>query len=364
VGIRFRCHHCEHELNLKNFQAGRRARCPACSGRFRVPTTSCDFSTPLEDDEQELASTALRADQPGADRAEAAPSFDLKQPTGDLERFKRPAAEPAASEAVASLPATTKKPGSKKRTVGNATNLEAPLQKPAPRNAAAQADAAQAAAAPTAAVPAQSSAGAPTSGEPQAGSAARSSGMPRAIAEAPQAVWYVRPPSGGQFGPADSATFYHWMQENRVAREAYVWRDGWPQWMIAGEAFEEYYGPRWLVPDTPTASAEPTEPDAAIVDASVISTGAPGLSGANIASVSGDAGLGLSLPASEADRASSLAAPLATALATDSLAPVAAPLRPLGRRKRRRTNYTVGISILAIVAIALVVILIAVLMSQ
>lgn len=47
------------------------------------------------------------------------------------------------------------------------------------------------------------------------------------------ATWYVRPSSGGQFGPADGPTLSQWISEGRVADSAMLWRDGWPEWRIA-----------------------------------------------------------------------------------------------------------------------------------
>jgi phage FluMu protein Com len=57
------------------------------------------------------------------------------------------------------------------------------------------------------------------------------------IDEAPNAVWYVRPPTGGQFGPADASIMRRWLGEGRVSAEALVWREGWPDWKPAGPLF-------------------------------------------------------------------------------------------------------------------------------
>jgi hypothetical protein len=49
----------------------------------------------------------------------------------------------------------------------------------------------------------------------------------------PQAgAWFVRPTSGGQFGPASDEVFGDWIREGRVTANAHVWRDGWPQWKL------------------------------------------------------------------------------------------------------------------------------------
>ncbi len=54
-----------------------------------------------------------------------------------------------------------------------------------------------------------------------------------------QSNWYVRPPSGGQYGPATTELLKQWIEEGRVAATALLWRDGWPQWRDASEALPE-----------------------------------------------------------------------------------------------------------------------------
>ncbi len=48
MGIRFRCHQCGYELHVKDFQGGKRSRCPECETKFRIPTASAELSIPLE----------------------------------------------------------------------------------------------------------------------------------------------------------------------------------------------------------------------------------------------------------------------------------------------------------------------------
>jgi hypothetical protein len=57
------------------------------------------------------------------------------------------------------------------------------------------------------------------------------------IAEGPQLVWYVRPPSGGQFGPAKGEIMRTWLTEGRVTGDSLVWREGWTDWQTAGTVF-------------------------------------------------------------------------------------------------------------------------------
>jgi len=59
------------------------------------------------------------------------------------------------------------------------------------------------------------------------------------IAEAPEAVWYIRPPAGGQFGPARGDVLRQWIAEGRVSADSMVWREGWPDWKTAGPIFPD-----------------------------------------------------------------------------------------------------------------------------
>ena len=68
-----------------------------------------------------------------------------------------------------------------------------------------------------------------------------------------EATWYVRPPSGGQYGPATASLLRQWISEGRVASTALLWREGWPQWRSAGEALPEYAG---RLPDGPMPVGE------------------------------------------------------------------------------------------------------------
>jgi len=62
------------------------------------------------------------------------------------------------------------------------------------------------------------------------------------IAEAPSAVWYVRPATGGQFGPASGEIMRNWVRDGRVGASSLVWRAGWEEWRSAAEVFPELRG--------------------------------------------------------------------------------------------------------------------------
>ncbi len=68
-------------------------------------------------------------------------------------------------------------------------------------------------------------------------------GAPRdPIDEAPHAVWYVRPPTGGQYGPASGEIMRKWVGEGRVSGDSLIWREGWADWKTAASQFPEIGG--------------------------------------------------------------------------------------------------------------------------
>ena len=81
------------------------------------------------------------------------------------------------------------------------------------------------------------------------------------LAEAPDAKWYVSPPGGGQFGPANADMMRTWIAEGRVTADSLVWREGWDDWAEASTVFPQLASPE-------TASYLPSpEPTDAVPDA-------------------------------------------------------------------------------------------------
>ena len=79
------------------------------------------------------------------------------------------------------------------------------------------------------------------------------------LGEDPGAVWYVRPPSGGQFGPADAEVMRTWLKEGRVTPDSLVWREGWQDWAEAVTVFPKLARVRWS-PNDNDSTAKPTPP--------------------------------------------------------------------------------------------------------
>ncbi|HTM54704.1 MAG TPA: DUF4339 domain-containing protein [Pirellulales bacterium] len=75
------------------------------------------------------------------------------------------------------------------------------------------------------------------------------------IAEDPTAVWYVRPPTGGQFGPASAEIMRAWLGEGRVGASSLVWRAGWPEWRAAASVFPELQAAVTSAPEPRTTPA-------------------------------------------------------------------------------------------------------------
>ncbi|MFM8402200.1 MAG: GYF domain-containing protein, partial [Pirellula sp.] len=54
--------------------------------------------------------------------------------------------------------------------------------------------------------------------------------MPASLLPLLDARWFVRPPSGGQYGPATTQMLLDWIAEKRVTADSLLWRDGLDTW--------------------------------------------------------------------------------------------------------------------------------------
>lgn len=228
MGIRFFCEHCNRKLNVKDFLGGKRGICPHCGGGIDIPTESKinRDGTPV------TASEASEANQADAEKEPVA------EKTADATRSVAIQTETPADEAP-TVPAPTK------------------AADPAPKGVSPAAD--PMAANPMTPAPEPAPVNQPTSD---------------AIAEAPDAVWYVRPPSGGQYGPAAGDTMRKWLDQGRVGFDSLVWREGWPDWKQAGEVFPQIT-PSGVSPSSqsaPAMTADQREPTFAVDSATTIPT--------------------------------------------------------------------------------------------
>lgn len=306
MGIRFRCHQCGHELHVKDFQGGKRSRCPECETKFRIPNESAELSIPLESADDNLSSSVANDS-----KVQAASVGRAGQNAG--QQVSQQVA-PRISEALSSKSVGNKVSSKSPQAVGTgaasivdnaSTNplTDDHQQELTDEHASADGHAAVQPAEPTS----------PPLVPPTI------SAQPQAILEAPGATWYVRPPAGGQYGPAPANVFCGWLTENRVTRDSLVWRDGWPQWLVAGDVFQDYFGP-------------------AVPQGSVLPATTPQVNAA---------------PETEQPAAPEFVAPLS--LSDRALA---------ARKRQRKKNYMIMIGVLATISIGLVVALVLVLMQN
>jgi len=184
MGIRFHCPYCQKKLNVKAFLAGKRGICPYCDSGLDIPLESEPRNgkgkLPTESVEVETVPREGEAALAG------------------------PAAQASAEAGITTSPtaaATSSGSGYQPSTESPRISAEA--------------------------TPAEASK--PPSGPESNG--------PDAIDENPEAVWYVRPPSGGQFGPAKGDVMRKWLDEGRVSPDSLVWREGWADWQEAEPTF-------------------------------------------------------------------------------------------------------------------------------
>ena len=229
MGIRFHCPN-GHKLNVKSFQAGRKGICPYCGTPVQIPTESTRKSAKEDQYPQEMAPVQIIGAEPGEPlppQPAGQPPFDVTptlQPQPSMlaaQPLEIPTAQPAGQTGATSAPSPS--PVMPAGTIPTGT-------------------------VPTAQVPtAQVPTAAPVE---QAPSAPTTPIGPDPLDEAPNAVWYVRPPGGGQFGPAPGDVMRTWIAEGRVAPEAIVWREGWRDWQEASAMFPQ------LAPDPTVTSLE------------------------------------------------------------------------------------------------------------
>jgi hypothetical protein len=147
--------------------------------------------------------------------------------------------------------------------------------------------------------------------------------------EAPGAVWYVRPATGGQFGPASAAIMRSWIKEGRVGASSLIWRAGWEDWQQAANIF----------PQLATPASTPAKPP-----------GMPPVPNVTPATPVGQ------LPMGQAVQTIA-PAPTASGSEADGLSTVALSR---GMRKKRRNNdlRLISSAILLVISIILVAVLI------
>jgi hypothetical protein len=194
MGIRFYCPN-GHKLNVKEFQRGLKGICPTCGAAVHIPLKSTRRSSRAEKSRvpgMMPTSPAVEVDPAAVASLPAAvpPSPESIEPGGDV------AEEPSELFSVFTTPTAS----------CAATAALSPLPSPA-----------------------------------------AAAGPRDALAEASGAAWFVRPPSGGQFGPATADVLRSWLAEGRLTADTLVWREGWQDWRAASELFPQL-SPKLTIP--------------------------------------------------------------------------------------------------------------------
>ena len=217
MGIRFPCHVCNKRLNVKAFLAGKRGICPHCGTKVDIPWQSVDASDADDPDESYVPTSV----SPGTHSAGSGNGQSTTRPKagGDMAEGLAPTVPVGGRAGQASgspgmIPVSGSPAGS-----GTSQSTE----------------------------PVETSS--PPSPEPPP-----VSGPADPIDEAPNAVWYVRPPTGGQFGPASGEIMRRWITEGRVSADSLVWREGWADWKAANTLFSDLAGGTTTASPSPPAS--------------------------------------------------------------------------------------------------------------
>lgn len=165
---------------------------------------------------------------------------------------------------------------------------------------------------------------------------------------AERAAWYLRIEDGQQFGPVDEATFQTWVSEGRVTETSHVWRDGWPEWQTAPQAFPAQFAPPEA---SPPVAPPPVTPPAVPPPAAIASAPSPTPAAASTAQSVTPAVTEQSISGSGA-----ASEPVA------GLSPI--QRARIDRRLKKKRNYQLMLVGLCVVAVILVVALILVVIMQ
>ena len=176
MGIRFFCPN-GHKLHVKEFQAGHRGVCPYCGVDVDIPLTSTRESSKGKDSSKGK-STPKHEEAEGINLNAIAPN--------------------AAPDAVNAASFTSAR---QDREIELSAPREQPVVAPEPTY--------------------------------------QTKPKTDPFAEAPTALWYVRPSTGGQYGPATAEIMKSWLDEGRINESSYVWREGWEDWKNAADVFDQ-----------------------------------------------------------------------------------------------------------------------------
>ncbi|MFN6400284.1 MAG: DUF4339 domain-containing protein [Planctomycetota bacterium] len=192
---------CNQPLHVKDFQAGKRGKCPKCQGSFRVPAKDSDFSLAVE--ESAAIPVIGKSTVQSKLKSKASSVLDAKMPEKKplAKSVSPPRPDPrSVSTESASVQSTSQ---IKPKDTLTQKPAEKPTEKPL------EADALT---------------------------------MPASLLPLLDVRWFVRPPSGGQYGPATTQMLLDWIGQKRVTADSLLWREGLTTWVSARELVPEPFG--------------------------------------------------------------------------------------------------------------------------
>ena len=228
MGIRFYCPNgCK--VHVKAFQAGRRGICPHCGVGVDIPlqSTRSPSKKMLRSKGRQRGSSPQ--EQNGSTeqgrQGESAPAHGEEMALAAHPEEIALAHDPTRGPRSLSNP-----PPVPEATSANISNLERPLDPP-----------------PSVPNAAESRSADPGGLAPQSGPSRPRKSDP--LEDPADVIWYVRPPTGGQYGPAGRDVMRTWLAEGRITPDSQVWREGWRDWKEAIEVFPWGLFPQLRLPD-------------------------------------------------------------------------------------------------------------------
>lgn len=234
MGIRFLCSSCGKKLNIKVELAGKKGRCPKCNEKITIPKESSLEQVEDPPKFSENTSAANNSNE-SVSAKEIAVQVAVKPASQEPASQKPKSSKPKSSkpDSPKPEPAATKRVNKSSRSTQSTASQNASAPKPSPQTI--EAETAQKDSPP----PLPSASDQTEIEGPAATPVAEPQPKTDVFAEAPEANWFVRPSSGGQFGPAEPDVMKGWLSEGRVGADSLVWREGWEEWQTAGDVFQE-----------------------------------------------------------------------------------------------------------------------------
>lgn len=199
MGIRFRCHHCLERLNIKETLAGKRAVCPHCKKKFRIPPQDQELSLVIEE------TTARLLDETSVPTSKGPASTD---PFASLHQRK------GAKVSIKSTQSTKQSNSTKPTNVSKKSRVSmARAESKDP--------------------------GLSGTSERPAASLRKGSKLvvTKPTETSSETLYMVRPPSGGEYGPAPKSTIESWIDQRRVTGDSMVSVEGTDEWQEAKKVF-------------------------------------------------------------------------------------------------------------------------------